>query len=78
MLLYSVGALWVIEGQHGDAACDEICKDVTARMGEVEDSITTFDVCIIKFDTPPRSGETWLDNITGRNTMDVRAVYPNF
>ena len=51
MLLYLVGALCVIGGQHGVAACDEICKDVTARMGEVEDSMTTFDVRIIKFDT---------------------------
>ena len=51
MLLYSVGALWVIGGQHGVAACDEICKDVTARMGEGEDWTTNFDVRIIKFDT---------------------------
>ena len=51
MVLYSVGALWVIGGQHGVAACDEICKDVTARMGEVEDWMTYFDVRIIKFDT---------------------------
>ena len=51
MLLYSVGALWVIGGQHGIAACDEICKDVTARMGEVEDWMTNFDARIIKFDT---------------------------
>ena len=51
MLLYSVGALWVIGGQHGVAACDEICKDVTARMGEGEDWMTNFDVRIIKFDT---------------------------
>ena len=51
MVLYSVGALWVIGGQHGIAACDEICKDVTARKGEVEDWMTKFDVHIIKFDT---------------------------
>ena len=51
MLLYSVGALWEIGGQRGVAACDEICKDMTARMGEVEDRMTTFDVRIIKFDT---------------------------
>ena len=41
----------MIGGQHGVAACDEICKDVTARMGEVEDWMTNFDVRIIKFDT---------------------------
>ena len=41
----------MIGGQHGVAVCDEICKDVTARMGEVEDSMTYFDVRIIKFDT---------------------------
>ena len=51
MFLYSVGALWVIGGQHGVAACDEICNDVTARMGEVEDWMTNFDLRIIKFDT---------------------------
>ena len=51
MLLYSVGALWVIGGQHGVVACDEIRKDVTARMGEVEHWMTCFDVRIIKFDT---------------------------
>ena len=51
MLLFSVGALWVIGGQHNVAACDEICKDVTSRMGEVEDWMTNFDVRIIKFDT---------------------------
>ena len=51
MLLNSVGALWVIGGQHGVAACDEICKDVTTRMGEVEDWMTNFDVHIMKFDT---------------------------
>ena len=51
MLSYSVGALWVIGGQHGVAACDEICKDVTARMGQVEEWMTNFDVRIIKFDT---------------------------
>ena len=51
MLLYLVGALWVIGGQHGVAACDEICKDVTARMREVEDWMTNFDVRIIKLDT---------------------------
>ena len=33
------------------AACDEICKDVTARIGEVEDWMTNFDVRIMKFDT---------------------------
>ena len=51
MLLYSMGALWVIGCQHGVAAGDEICKDVTARMGEVEDWMTTFDARVIKFDT---------------------------
>ena len=51
MLLYSVEALWVIGGQHGVPACDEICRDVTPRMGEVQDSMTNFDVRIIKFDT---------------------------
>ena len=51
MLLYSVGALWVIGGLHGVAACDEICKDVTTRTGEVEDWMTNFDVRIIKCDT---------------------------
>ena len=51
MLLYSVGALWVVGGQHGVAACDEFCKYVIARMGEVEDWMTNFDVRIIKFDT---------------------------
>ena len=51
MLLYSVGALWVIGGQHGVAACDAICKDVIARMGEVEDWMAKFDVRIIKFYT---------------------------
>ena len=53
MLLYSVGSLWVIGGQHGSAGCDEICKDVTTRMGEVEDWMTNFDVHHIKFDTSP-------------------------
>ena len=33
------------------AACDEICNNVTARMGEVEDWMTNVDVRIIKFDT---------------------------
>ena len=51
MLLYSVGALWVIGGQHGVAACDEICKDAKPRIGEVKDWMTNFDVRIIKFDT---------------------------
>ena len=51
MLFYLVGALLVIGGQHGVAACDEICKDATARMGEVEEWMTNFDVRIIKFDT---------------------------
>ena len=51
MMLYSVGALWVIGGQRAVAACDEICKGVTTRMGEVEDWMTNFDVRIIKFDT---------------------------
>ena len=51
MLLYSQGALLVIGGQHGVAACDEICKEVTARMGEVEEWMTNFDVRMIKFDT---------------------------
>ena len=41
----------MIGGQHGVAPCDEICKDVIARMGEVEDWMTNFDVRIIKFDT---------------------------
>ena len=41
----------MIGGQHGVAACDEICKDVTARMGEVEEWMTNFGVRIIKFDT---------------------------
>ena len=41
----------MIGGQHGVAACDEICKDVTAKIGEVEDWMTNFDVRIIKFDT---------------------------
>ena len=54
--------------QHGVAVCDEICKDVTARMVEVEDWMTNFDVRIIKFDTSIE---------IGHNTMDVRAVYPN-
>ena len=51
MPLHSVGALWVIGGQHGVAACDDICKDVIARMGAVEDWMTNFDVRIIKSDT---------------------------
>ena len=51
MLLYSLGALWVTGARHGMAACDETCKDVTARMGEVESWMTNFDVRIIKFDT---------------------------
>ena len=51
MLLYSVRALWVIGGQDNVAVCDEICKDVIARMGEVEDWMTNFDVHIVKFDT---------------------------
>ena len=37
MLLSSMGALWVIGGQHGVEARDEICKDVRARTGQVED-----------------------------------------
>ena len=41
----------MVGGQHGVAASDEICKDVTARMGEVEDWMTNFEVRIIKFDT---------------------------
>ena len=36
---------------HGVAACDEICKDGTTMMGELEDWMTNFDVRIIKFDT---------------------------
>ena len=63
MLLYSVGAVWVIGRQHGVAACDDICKDVTARMGEVEDWMTNFDVRIIKFDT---SVEIWR-NLAGQH-----------
>ena len=51
MLLYSVAALWVIGGQHGVAACAEICKDMTERMGNFAERMTNFDVCIIKFDT---------------------------
>ena len=50
MLLYSLGAMWVIGGQHGVEACDEICKVLSARMGELEDRMTNFDVRIIKFD----------------------------
>ena len=56
MLLYLVGALWVIGGQHGVAACDEISKDVTTRMGEVEDRMTNFDMRIIKSDTSVEIG----------------------
>ena len=41
----------MIGGEHGVAACDEICKDVTARMGEFEDWMTNCDVRIIKFVT---------------------------
>ena len=41
----------MIGGQHGVVACDEICKDVTARMAGVEDWMTHCDVRIIKFDT---------------------------
>ena len=41
----------MIAGQHGVAVCDEICKHVTARMGEVEDSMTNFDVLMNKDDT---------------------------
>ena len=41
----------MIRGRHGVAACDEICKDVTAMMGEVKDWIINFDVRIIKFNT---------------------------
>ena len=74
MLLYLVGAMWVIGGQHGVAACDVICQDVTARTGEDEDWMTSFSVRILKFDT---SLESWLDNTIGRSTVDVRAVYPN-
>ena len=51
MRLYSVRPLWVIGSQHGVAACDEICKGVLARMGEVKELMTDFDVCIIKFAT---------------------------
>ena len=51
MLFYLVGALWVVGGQQGVAACDKICKDVMAGMGEVEDRMTNFDVCIIKVHT---------------------------
>ena len=41
----------MIGGQHGVAACDEICKAVTPRMGEVEDWMTNFHVRTIKCDT---------------------------
>ena len=41
----------MIGGQQGVAACDDIFKDMTARMGEVEDWMTNVDVRIIKFDT---------------------------
>ena len=51
MLLYSVGDLLVIGGQHNVEACDQICKDLTARMGEVKDWMTNFDVRIITSDT---------------------------
>ena len=51
MLLYLVGVMWVTGGQHGVAAWDEMCNDVTARMGEVEDWMAYFYVRIIKFDT---------------------------
>ena len=51
MLLYSLGSLWVIGPRHGVAACEAICKDVTARIGEVEEWMTNFEVGIIKFDT---------------------------
>ena len=46
-----MGDLLVIGGQRWVAACDEICKYVRARMGEVEDWMTNFDTHIIKFDT---------------------------
>ena len=45
----------MIAGQHGVAACDEICKDVTARLGEVEDWMTKFCFRIIRFDTSMES-----------------------
>ena len=51
MQLYSVEALWVSGDQHGAAVCDALCKDATARMGEVEDWMTNFDMRIIKVDT---------------------------
>ena len=70
----------MIGGQHGVAACDEICKDVTARMGEVEDWMTNFDVRIIKFDTSVeirRKLAGQHNTAIGRSTVGVRAVYPN-
>ena len=51
MLLYLVGALRVIRGQHSVAVRDAICKDVTARMGEVANWKTNFDMRIVTFDT---------------------------
>ena len=41
----------MIGGQHGVAPCHEISKDVTARIGEVEEWMNNLDVRIIKFDT---------------------------
>ena len=41
----------MIGGQHNVAPCDEICKDVTTRMGQIEEWVTNFDLRIIKFDT---------------------------
>ena len=41
----------MIRGQHGVAACDDMCKDVTSRVGEVHEWMIDFDLCIIKFDT---------------------------
>ena len=74
MLVYSVIALWLIGGQHGVAACDEICKDMTARMGEVEDWMTNFDVRIIKFTTSVMIRRKLAGNTIGCNTVDVRAL----
>ena len=76
MLFYSLGAVWVIGGQHGIAVCDEIYKDVTARMGELKDWMTNFVVRIMKFSTSVEMRRK-LDNTIGRNTADVRAVYPH-
>ena len=49
----------MIGGQHGVATCDEICKDVIARMREAEDLMTNFDVHIIKFDKRDQAKGGW-------------------